>query len=540
MPLPRDDAPWPPPELRPALDKFATWDAWWSGDPAQLRAHYESVDGARPAVRAAQMSGGILGAAARMWWGRPAPPNEPASKLHVPLAGDIAGAYANLLFGEPLKVTSEHAGSNTRLTELLDEGMQARLLEAAETVGALGGAWIRPVHDAAVSDRPWLDVIAPDAGQPEWRGGRAVAVNLWSIVATDTARERLVWRHIERHEPGRIVHALYQGTPDKIGRPVPLQDAGATAHLAEQVDADGAIDTGWPGLSCAYIPRVRPNRLWRNHAALAPMGRSLFDGAEGIFDALDETYSSLMRDVRLGKGRIIVGDDMLDDHGRGRGATYDPDREVFYRSAGMGKDVGVTHVQFAIRVDQHLAVAHDLVNISLRRCGLNGSTLGEPAAEGPAMTAREVLSKERRSMLTRETGIRYYKPELVALLGATLALDKRAFNTDVDPMAPITVAFPDTVTEDPTALAGTAEALFRGQAASTRRRVEIVNPDMSPRDLDRETESIREEFGGPVLDAPFPGDDGEEVDVDPQFDGTDVDALGDTDPAVRNGKVRAQ
>lgn len=539
MPLPDIDAPWPPPELRRALDRFKVHDAWWSGDPEQLRRLYQAESaGVRHGNRPAQHAGGVVGFAARMWWGRPAAVNEPETKLHVPLAGDIATAYANLLFGEPIKVASEHAATNTRLAELLDEGMQARLLEAAETVGALGGGWLRPVHDPAVSDRPWIDVVAPDAGHPEWRGGRCVAVNLWSVVQVGGARDHIVWRHIERHEPGRIVHALYQGTREKIGRPVPLEDVDALAHLAEQVDEDSAIDTGWDGLSVVYVPRQRPNRAWRNYPALAPMGRSLFDGCEPLFDALDETYSSLMRDVRLGKGRIVVGDNMLDDLGRGQGAVHDPDREVFYQTAGMAKDTPITAVQFDIRVEKLLAVAHDLVNQILRRCGLNGSTLGEPGESGPAMTAREVLTKERRSLLTRETAIRYWKPELIELLGATLALDRRAFQTDVDPDAVITVSFPDTVTEDPTSLAATAEALFRGQAASALRRAQIVNPDMTPREVAREAAAIREEFGVTALvDPMYPDGDGDPVDTDPEFDGTDVDDL--DPPGQGDGEVAA-
>lgn len=512
MPLPVDNAPWPPPELRPALDAMAEWDAWWSGDADQLRDHYQGGGHiARHVNRPAQHAGGVVGAVARMWWGRPHAVNEPDTKIHVPLPGDVVGAYANLMFGEPIKITSKDEATNLRLDTLMDQGMQARLLEAAETVGALGGGWIRPVHDPEVSDKPWLDVIAPDAGQPEWRGGRVHAVNLWSVVATSEGaeRNRLVWRHVERHERGRIVHRLYQGTAEKIGRPVPLQDVGALAHLAALVDDDGAIGTEWAGLSCVYVPRVRPNRAWRNLPALAPMGRSLFDGCEPLFDALDETYSALMRDVRLGKGRVLVSEDMLEDNGRGRGATYDPDREVFYRTAGMARDVPITAVQFDIRDQKLLNVARDLVNTILRRCGLNGATLGEPTEDGPAMTAREVLSKERRSMLTRETGIRYWSPELEAVTGALLALDRQAFSSGVNPAAPIHVEFPDTVTEDPTQLAQTAELLFRSQTGSRRTRVELFNPGKPTEWVDGEVDALAEEFDSePMIDAPFPGDNG--------------------------------
>lgn len=500
MPLPDEGAVWPPPSLRPALDHIAECDTWWAGDTERLVARYGSE-----VMHPAQHAGGVVGALARLWWGRPVT-GAASSKLHVPIAGDIAAAYGTLLYGEAVKVTSAHEPTSKRLDELLDESMQARLLEAGETVGALGGAWLRPMHDAEVSDRPWLDVVAPDAVQPEWRGGRVHAANLWNVVQVAEGRlGKMVWRHIERHEAGRIVHRLYQGGDDRIGRMVPLEDVDALAHLADQVDADGAIETGWPKPSVVYLPRARPNRKWRHLPALAPMGRSLFDGCVPLFDALDETYTSLMRDIRLGRGRIIVGEDALDDRGRGNGAVFDGDREVFTRTAGMSKDTPITVSQFDIRVEPLRTAADELTNVILRRAGLNGSTLGEPGPEGAAMTAREVATRERRSALTREAGIRYQRPEVGDVLGALLALDQRVFGTVVQPLAEISVEYPDSVTEDPTTLAGTAEALHRAQAASTRTRIEIVNPDRGTEWIDAELAAVREEFG--IGSAPDPDGD---------------------------------
>lgn len=506
MPLPAENAPWPPPELRPALDKFTTYDAWWSGDPEQLRSHYARATGAGFASRPSQYAGGIAGRLARMWWGRPAPANEPDTKLHVPLPGDICQAYADLLFSEPITAHCTHEPTRQRLSDLLDEGMHARLLEAAEVVAALGGGYLRPMHDAQVSDRPWIDVVPPDAAQPEWRGGRLSAVNFWRVVRTEQDA-KLVWRHIERHEPGWIIHALYQGTPDKIGRPVPLEDTEATSGLASAVNDAGAIDTDWPRLDVAYVPRIRPNRRWRRHPTLAPMGRSLLDGCEPLFDALDETYSSWMRDVRLAKGRVFASESVLDNYGPGRGAGWDPDRELYAAVPGMlGKDERLTVVQFSIRVAEHRDTARDLVNVILRRAGLNGTTLGEPQDGGPAKTAREILSGERRSILTRERGIRYWKPELRTLLAGLLATDRRVFSTNVRPEESIAIEFPDSVSDDLRSLAETVDLLNRAEAASVRTRVEILHPDWSEDQIKREVAEILREQG-PVIDAPFPGDD---------------------------------
>ena len=81
------------------------------------------------------------------------------------------------------------------------------------------------------------------------------------------------WRHAGAdavNGVGVVYHGLYQGTASELGRLVPLTEADATAGLADDVDADGRIDTGSPGLVSAYIPNVLPNRVWRKHPSPQP------------------------------------------------------------------------------------------------------------------------------------------------------------------------------------------------------------------------------------------------------------------------------
>jgi hypothetical protein len=61
-----------------------------------------------------------------------------------------------------------------------------------------------------------------------------------------------------------------------------------------------------------------------------PIGRSDFDAIEDELDALDETWSSLLRDIRLGKVRLFVPEGALERvaPGPGSGRTYDVDREL--------------------------------------------------------------------------------------------------------------------------------------------------------------------------------------------------------------------
>ncbi|WP_318202955.1 phage portal protein [Streptomyces sp. SCL15-4] len=496
MPLPTGDTVWPPPYLAPALDAMHTWDTWWSGDPDRLEQLYGGSSGGAPDPKRLQYAGGVVGRIARWWWGTPIAPGERRTKLHVPIAGDLCGGSADLLFSEPPTVAVDDETTQTRLDQLTDDGMLATLQTAAEIGAALGGVYLRPVYDTDIADRPWIDAVHGDRGIPEFRWGRLAAVTFWKVVGEEDGQ---VWRHLERHERGVILHGLYQGTEDRLGRPVPLEDNPATAGFATAINEEGAIPTGYTGLDVAYIPN-QASRRWRSKPRLQDLGRSDLDGVEPLMDALDETYSSWMRDIRLGKGRVITPNAYLQSNGPGRGASWSPDREVYAgldMLARADASNQLTAVQFAIRVQEHRDTAEDLVNQILRSAGYSGQTFG--IGGDVAVTATEVTARERRSMTTRGRKVLRWRPALAHVIEALLAVDQTVFNSRVVPQRP-TVEFADSVQEDPLSLANTAEVLRRAQAASTDTLVRMVNPEWDDAQVAAEVERIQQENGIAVPD----------------------------------------
>lgn len=496
MPLPTADTAWPPPHLAEALDSMHRWDTWWSGDPDRLEVLYGGGGGAGIDPKRAQFAGGVVGRVARWWWGTPTAPGERRTKLHVPIAGDLCGGSANLLFSEPPKFTVEDEATKTRLDTLVDDGMLATLQTGAEVGAALGGVYLRPVYDTEIADRPWLDAVHADRAVPEFRWGRLSAVTFWKVVHKDDGQ---VWRHLERHEPGTILHGLYQGTREKLGRPVPLEDHPATAGFAPEVDEEGGIATGFDKLDVSYIPND-VSRRWRCSPALADLGRSDLDGVEPLMDSLDETYASWMRDIRLGKGRIVVPDAYLQSHGPGRGASWNPDQEAFAGINMLARaDSGsvLTVAQFAIRVAEHRDTAEDLINQILRSAGYSGQTFG--LGGDVAVTATEVVSKERRSMTTRGRKILRWRPGLGNAIEALLAVDHQVFGSSVVPQRP-GIEFEDSVQEDPLSLANTVDVLRRAQAASTDTIVRMAHPEWDDQQVTTEVALIQAESGTAVED----------------------------------------
>ncbi|MFI1018011.1 HNH endonuclease signature motif containing protein [Streptomyces sp. NPDC020965] len=313
VPLPDSGVAWPPPpQLARHYAEIKVDDAWYSGDHDKLATVYRDNP--------------VRHDGRRRLWGRDRQQHTGTreQRLHIPLPGDIAGASADLLFSEPPTLTATDTATQDRLDELAEsDGIANTLLEAAEVAAALGSVYLRVTWDRSLADRPLLTSVHPDAAVPEFRWGHLSAVTFWHELPSTSA---IVWRHLERHEPGRVLHGLYQGSADSLGVRVPLAEHTEVADLAASLGPDGdAIETGIEQLTAAYCPNIRPNR--RNLGSVfgrSDYGTPIYD----LFDVLDTTWTSWIRDLRLARARLLVPDGYLRDHGAGRGASFDEDREI--------------------------------------------------------------------------------------------------------------------------------------------------------------------------------------------------------------------
>lgn len=494
MPLPDSNIDWPPARMRPALKAMNTWDAWYGGDPDRLTALYGG-GAAGPDPKPVQYTDGWAGRIARWWWGTPPATGEQRTKIHVPLASDLCTASADLLFSEPPTFRADDEATQQRLDVLADDGMHAGFQTAAEVAAALGGVYLRPVYDKALRDRPWVDAVHADRAIPEFRWGVLAAVTFWRTLSEDNG---VVLRHLERHEPGTNYHGLYQGTPTKLGMAIPLEDHPATAALAPRVNDAGGAPTGYDRLDVAYVPNAS-SRKWRGIPSLADLGRSDLEGVEPFLDTLDEVYASWMRDIRLAKGRLIVPNSMLQSGGPGRGATYNPDREVYsgLEMLTSADRSPMTIVQFAIRVREHEDTVNHWIDTIIRSAGYSPSTFGR--GSDVAMTATEVIAKERRSMTTSDKKELRWRPGLADVLEPLLALDREVFGSSIIPQRP-TVEFGDGVRDDPLTIANTLETLNRAQAMSTETMVETLHPEWDDDRVKAEANRILTQTGRQMPD----------------------------------------
>lgn len=509
MPLPTTSLPWPPVELAQITPVLNAWSAWWTGSPDALRAAY-TTNRQTVVDRPSQYRGGVAGKAARLWWGRPVGDlRQTHDQTHVPLAADMARTSADMLFADPPTFRVNDKNTQDRIDEAVGDYTYATLAGAGEVGAALGGVYLRVAWDKDVDQAAFLTVVNADVAWPQFSWDRLRAVTFWHVVK-DTGT--VVLRHLERHELdtngiGLIQHGLYSGTADRLGRAIPLTEHPATEGLAGGVDEFGYITSGrTPGLNVVYIPNTHPSvaKAFFGLPAAAGWGSSDLDGVEPMLDNLDEVYSSWMRDIRLGKARILLARYMLDDQGPGMGAGFNADQEIFTplkMAAAESGDAPITDIQFKIRFAEHQATAQEWTEKIIRSAGYSLQTFGENA--DVAMTATEVAAKQSRSLLTRGRKIRAWRPALTDIMGKMLEVDADVFGKSVN-IDGLEVEFSPGSQDSPLVLAQTAQALSAAQAASIETLVGLVHPGWDKTKVDEEVVRIAAQQGMAVHD-PFAG-----------------------------------
>lgn len=524
MALPGNGQSWPPAQVKTTiLPHMGVWSAWYAGNSDQLASVYGGATGSDPTMTGffASDHGGFratVGRALTRWfWGEASRGPDRRVKLHVPIAAELCQASADLLFSDTITLKTDNETVQERLDELSDETLHAELAEAAEVGAALGGVYLRVTWDALHRpDGPFLTHVDADQAIPEFAWGQLTAVTFWQVVGRDG---KTVWRHLERHETnpagdGIILHGLYEGEEDKLGHLVPLTDQPATAPLAPLVNAFGFIDSQTPGLCVTYVPNQTPNRIWRTDPLGRNLGRSDLDGVEQLMDALDEVYTSWMRDVRLGKSRLMIAKSLLNNVGTGQGSAFNAEQEA-YASMNMlgGQDMKLSdqieQVQFNIRVVEHQQTSQQLVKDILQMAGYSSETFGIYDGGGPTRTATEIESKQQRSLLTRDRKIRLWVPELTRMLQKMLAVDSALFGTPGIPVDnDIDVVFADGVQESQLDIAMTVQALRAADAASDEVIVGMVHPDWDQDQILEEVAKIQAQKPQPLPDPMFAHDSG--------------------------------
>lgn len=531
--MPQPGAAWPSPDWYYAFRQYATNDARYSGDQAALqRAYAGTVPGSNargddPAYHFNKVSRGVAGRLRNAFrWvffnGRPDVEGEARTRFMSPAAYNLANLSADLLAAEPPAFQIVDASgkpvkspAQDRVDKVLNgKATNRTLIHAGELAAGLGAVVLTAHWNRDESDAPWMDFTPCDAAIPEFIGGKLAAVNLFTIhyVQAPTRQTNDGYIHIERHEPGAIIHGLFsiRATDEQyqalgfafreLGKSVPLSTVDELAHIAEIPGSvagdDGTVilPTGIDMLTASWW-RNRPTKQFRKFSTLSHLGRADWEGeGEIILDAIDETWSSWLRDIKLAKARLIIPESMLE--GTAKGAGFDEEREIWQQLAFVPKEAQgtITAQQFAIRAAEHQLTLTQLTRELTQYAGYSMSSYGDEA--GASKTATEVVDRTSMTERTRDKKNLYAVEAYEPIARALMELDRvhyagRGLAADVD----LDISIPDLSQIDPEKEARTLQYLRAAQAISTREIVDQLHPDWEQRQKDAEVERILAENG---------------------------------------------
>jgi hypothetical protein len=498
--------PWPIGGWAVAFDRWRENEAWWVGNVEGLERLYQREGTGRVThrVHGEPYAGGIVGWAHARFWGRPVPGDEQRTRLHIPVPADVATLSSDSLFAEPpsIEYPDDAKGVSDANRERLAQIMGSKQARAAQAEGgelasAFGATALRLAWDDS-RDRVWFEPIGADVTIPEFRAGKLVALNAF----TEYRRGNTVYRHIERHEIGRIIHTLYEGTQTNLGRIVPLAELPETKPYSEIPNlTDQGIETGIPRLTASWWVNA-PAREWRRKGDLAEAGRSDFSGGViGLFDAIDETWSSWMRDLKLARARLIVDAAYLDSNGvTGSGASFDADREVFQALdlAATPDKPFVQAEQFDIRWEAHSATAQALYQRVLSATGqgdLDKETTGsdKTATEINVGTSTRERTRDRKSLYAGQT--------LADLAQTAMMLDAVKYpGKGGGDFGEIEVEFPPASQIKLTDLAPAIAQLRAAKTISLETSIRLQNPTWRRSEVDEEIARLEKETPDPAPD----------------------------------------
>lgn len=526
MVLPADGTRWPPPGWAPAFNRYRFNEAIWLNDTLALASLFGANDGRRDDL------GRLIGSAtdrrfsgidtSRRWnWGRYTPATEKRTDLPIPIGRSVADLSAAQLMAEPplFRVVERDEKTGRAKTkkgleqdrlDLLTGSDDARmtLLEGAQTVAAIGGGVLKAQWDLGDPDREsaWFDVIGADCAIPEFNGtGRLIAVMLWTEYDAPGSR---IYRHVERHAGGVIEHGLYIGTQQGLGKQIKLDTIpSGEAIQAMIVDTPtagrldgmtGELATGVKTLTAQFW-RNRPATAWRRLGQLANLGRSDFEGIEPVLDAYSEAWGSMMRDVRLGKARLLVPQGMLEMIATkpGGGSIFDPDRELYQEVGGLDPESSTNSLkdwQPMIRWQEHLGTLTGLKQEILDGSGWSLSSYGNTGGVGVnrgAATATEVVDRTTKSERTRDEKALYFASPGNRFFRTLMELDGLLYHgKGGGPVPELSIDFPDVSQVDPDKQAAQFMSLRSVNAISIEETVRERRPNWDDDEVDAEVARI--------------------------------------------------
>lgn len=444
-----------------------------------------------------------------------------------PLPERMADARADFLWGEEPNIAPAHPSDEDRLKELVEGNgdLVGDFHSAERDVAGEGQKWWRIYVDRDVAEVPLLEWHSRDTVIPLFIGRRLMAVALVTVLegAGRAGARTAIYRHLEVHVDGAVVHVLLRGSAKRLGQEVPLDEHDETAELLDgELGPNGRV--AWAHGLPMLMGRI-PNRRRRGSTRLEPV--SDFSSVEDFLLDLNESVTIGSTNMRLtAKKRAIMpqsaaqqatpragigaGIDLID---RGDGSMVPADgrsmvdlgEDVFIvdpMDAELGRDAPAPFriLEYSFDAEPLIAWRAELVEGALTRVGLTPQWVGVNArnAEGYAVSGTALRFK---LVPTTNAGRRWARPwdgadgtgRILSLMAQVDALPEEdgGFGADwTSPDEPMIVERANPLPTDEVEEAQVESTLVNARVRSRRQSIKAQHPDWTDEQVDSELELI--------------------------------------------------
>lgn len=387
---------------------------WFSAEQAKIEEFYK--------IHAAKLHG-KTGTNDRMGWFwaiSPANPSEESVRIHTGIPRLISKKMADILLNNGYNFSVEKDKGNkrhSRLEEILKANdFDSKLAQLIEMNSWSGGTAIKISIDP-MFDEPIIEVADPRSYEPVIYRNRIIADKFtMNYTDADENSYELVETYGTDANGAYITYRLYK-IGDGKREQVPLTTLEETKML---------VDVKIKGLKHKLSYYI-PNRLPNSELYSSVLGESDYAGSTGLFNALDEVFSTYQQEFRDSKlNRYFPSNYLMLDPQTGEYKRENAMKtnHIMY-STGISEDIQgkVLYEQGELRSDKHEQAYKTVLMSVCNSAGLSPLTLGITGLESIMASAESQQEREKVSIRTREVKAKILEERLEKILEGLLIAD---------------------------------------------------------------------------------------------------------------------
>lgn len=373
-------------------------------------------------------------------------------------AKSVCAELSRLCFTEETEITCPDKETENFLKKVFsDNSFSERFSDFLEKMFALGGGVVKVYYENGVK----LDFVSADAFVPTQWDSRSISGGAFGSTVSRNGKNYILAETQEITAKGLL-------TQNKLFR-----ESGGEVALSEcfpEMTEKSLIE----GLEKPLFVYFRAGSGIVPQCA--PLGSSVFAGAEDTLKSIDTVFDSLSREFVLGKKRIIVPSYAVRGEYNENGELkryFDVNDEVFEAlSASDNDELKISDNTAELRVNEHVEALGELLDLLCMQTGLSEGALSYK--NGTIRTATEVVSRNSRTYRTTSFYRKLIAKNLERVVENICILAKMSGELSETASENVQIRFADGVCEDEGTRAERAASLYKNGLISRSRALSEI------------------------------------------------------------------